>query len=162
MGTLTPISRKPMSLVVGTVAAAGAFLGLFVGTANGSGLMGIVAGAVLLGALAFALTSLWDNESASRWIVLAILVALGFFFGGIPGMVIGALAGWFFGWFIFWLYEGRYRGHLQPYLTSGQVLCFPGDMWRDLCVPDHADPCGDPAEFQRPGFLYLYARDAAL
>ena len=122
MAALTPISRKPMSLVMPVVGAAGALLGLFVGTANGSGLIGILIGAVLMAALAGALTSLWDNEKASRWIIFALLAVLGFFFAGIPGLVLGVLSGWFFAWFTFWMYEGRYRARLQPYLTSGQVL----------------------------------------
>lgn len=122
MAALTPISRKPLSLVMPVVGAAGALLGLFVGTANGSGLVGILIGAVLMAALAGALTSLWDNEKASRWIIFALLAVLGFFFAGIPGLVLGVLSGWFFAWFTFWMYEGRYRARLQPYLTSGQVL----------------------------------------
>lgn len=122
MAALTPISRKPLSLVMPVVGAAGALLGLFVGTANGSGLIGILIGAVLMAALAGALTSLWDNEKASRWIIFALLAVLGFFFAGIPGLVLGVLSGWFFAWFTFWMYEGRYRARLQPYLTSGQVL----------------------------------------
>lgn len=122
MAALTPISRKPLSLVMPVVGAAGGLLGLFVGTANGSGLIGILIGAVLMAALAGALTSLWDNEKASRWIIFALLAVLGFFFAGIPGLVLGVLSGWFFAWFTFWMYEGRYRARLQPYLTSGQVL----------------------------------------
>lgn len=122
MAALTPISRKPLSLVMPVVGAAGGLLGLFVGTANGSGLIGILIGAVLMAALAGALTSLWDNEKASRWIIFALLAVLGIFFAGIPGLVLGVLSGWFFAWFTFWMYEGRYRARLQPYLTSGQVL----------------------------------------
>ena len=45
MAALTPIFRKPMKLVVPTVAAAGGLLGLFVGTANGSGFLGVLIGA---------------------------------------------------------------------------------------------------------------------
>ncbi|MGR3838138.1 MAG: ABC transporter permease [Cognatishimia sp.] len=122
MAVLTPISRKPMSLVLPVVGAAGGFLGLFVGTANGSGLIGVVVGAVMMAALAFALTQFMDNERVSRWILFALLTASGFFFAGVPGLVLGALAGWFFAWFTFWMYEGRYRAKVQPYLTSGQVL----------------------------------------
>lgn len=122
MAALTPISRKPLSLVMPVVGAAGGLLGLFVGTANGSGLIGILIGAVLMAALAGALTSLWDNEKASRWIIFALLAVLGIFFAGIPGLVLGVLSGWFFAWFTFWMFEGRYRARLQPYLTSGQVL----------------------------------------
>ena len=122
MAALTPVSRKPMSLVLPTVGAAGALLGLFVGTANGSGFLGIIVGAAFIAGLAWALTNLLENETMSKWIVRGLMTALGLVFGGLPGLVVGALAGWFFGWFIFWLFEGRYRARLQPYLTSGQVL----------------------------------------
>ena len=122
MAALTPISRKPLSLVLPTVAASGGLLGLFVGTANGSGFMGIVIGAALVAALAIFYISVLKNEQAAKWISILGFAALGFFFGAIPGTVIGAVAGWFFHWFTYWLYEGRYRERLLPYLTPGQVL----------------------------------------
>ena len=122
MSALTPISRKPVSFYVPVVAAAGAFAGLLVGTAQGSGLLGIVVGATLLGAIAWLLTQVLDNEKLGRWGLIALFVIAGFLMGGIAAAVIGGLFGWFFGWFTFWLYEGRYRAHLVPYLTPGQVL----------------------------------------
>lgn len=122
MAALTPISRKPLSLVLPTVAASGGLLGLFVGTANGSGFMGIVIGAALVAALAIFYISVLKNEQAAKWISILGFAALGFFFGAILGTVIGAVAGWFFHWFTYWLYEGRYRERLLPYLTPGQVL----------------------------------------
>lgn len=131
MAALTPIYRKPMSLVAPVVGAAGGLLGLFVGTANGSGMIGILVGAACMAVLAWAMTTLWDNEKASRWIIFLLLTALGFFFAGIPGLVLGLLSGWFFAWFTFWMYEGRYRAKLQPYLTSGQVLWHYG--FRVIC-----------------------------
>jgi len=118
---LTDISRKPLGFVAACSAAAGGFLGLFVGTANGSGLLGVVIGAVLVGGLALILPKL-DNEKMARWLSIGLFVVLGFVFGGIPLAVLGAFAGWFFGWFIHWLYEGRYRAKLPPYTTAGQVL----------------------------------------
>ena len=122
MAALTPISRKPLSLVLPTVAASGGVMGLFVGTSNGSGLLGIIIGAALLAALAYVLIQFLDNEKLGRWITLALIGVLGLWFGGLPGLVIGLLAGWFYGWFIYWMFEGRYRAKVQPYLTSGQVL----------------------------------------
>ena len=122
MAALTPISRKPLSLVLPTVAASGGVMGLFVGTSNGSGLLGIIIGAALLAALAYVLIQFLDNEKLGRWISLALIGVLGLWFGGLPGLVIGLLAGWFYGWFIYWMFEGRYRAKVQPYLTSGQVL----------------------------------------
>ncbi|MEL6641279.1 MAG: ABC transporter permease [Pseudomonadota bacterium] len=131
MAYVTPVSRKPISLVVPAVAAAGALLGLFVGTANGSGLLGIIIGAALLGLIAWGCITMWDNETLSRRLIFALFVVLGGALGGVPGLLIGALAGLFYGWFIYWMYEGRYRGNLQPYLTSGQVLWHYG--FRVIC-----------------------------
>ncbi len=124
MSALTPISRKPLSFVLPVVAAAGGVAGLLIGTANGSGPLGIVIGAALMAALAWVLITLLRNESLGRWIPLVGAVAAGAFWAGLPGLVVGGLFGWFFGWFIYWLYEGRYRARLQPYLTAGQVLWF--------------------------------------
>lgn len=122
MAALTPISRKPMSLVLPTVGAAGGLLGLFVGTANGSGLIGILVGAALVVAMAMTYISVLKNERLSKWLSIALLAVLGFIFGGTPGVILGAVFGWLFHWFIYWLYEGRYRQRLLPYLTPRQVL----------------------------------------
>lgn len=122
MVALTPISRKPMSLVVPTVAASGAFAGLFVGTAQGSGLMGIVIGAALLAVIALVAMQNIMPERTFRWIILAGFAIAGVLIGGLPALLIGLIFGWFFGWFTYWLYEGRYRARLAPYLTPGQVL----------------------------------------
>ncbi len=131
MAALTPISRKPMSLVLPTVAASGGLLGLFVGTANGSGLMGILIGAVIVTILAALYIFALKNEQMSKWISLVTFLVLGFVFGGIPGAILGAIAGWFFHWFTYWMYEGRYRQRLLPYLTPGQVLWHYG--FRVIC-----------------------------
>ncbi|SFS86841.1 putative spermidine/putrescine transport system permease protein [Sulfitobacter marinus] len=122
MVALTPISRKPVSFYVPVVAAAGAIAGLFVGTANGSGFMGVIVGAIIAGALAFLLTQIVKNEKLGRWATTVIVAIVGYFAAGIPGLIIGAAFGWFFSWFSFWLYEGRYRARVAPYLTPGQVL----------------------------------------
>jgi putative spermidine/putrescine transport system permease protein len=131
MAALTPISRKPLSLVLPLIAAAGAFVGLFFGTANGSGLLGMVVGGALTAGLAFVCFTMLKNEKASRWLMLAIALVLCFWLAGIPGLVLGVAFGWFFGWFSFWLYEGRYRARLLPYLTPGQVLWHYG--FRIIC-----------------------------
>ena len=122
MTALTPISRTPVSFYVPVVAAAGAFAGLLVGTSQGSSILGVLIGAVLLAVVAFGATAVIKNEHLARWIILALFAGLGFWIGGLPGIVLGALFGWFFGWFTFWLYEGRYRRKLPPYLTPMQVL----------------------------------------
>ncbi len=131
MAALTPIYRKPLSLVLPTVAASGAVVGLFFGTANGSGLLGIVIGAALVAALAFLYITLVKNERIAMYISLAVMVVLGVLFGGVPGIVLGLIFGWFFWWITFWLYEGRYRAKLLPYLTPGQVLWHYG--FRVIC-----------------------------
>ncbi|WP_037254372.1 ABC transporter permease [Roseobacter sp. SK209-2-6] len=131
MAALTPISRKPMSLVLPTVAAAGGFFGLFVGTANGSGPMGVLLGAALVTAMAVVYIHVLKNEPLAKWITIAVMAVIGFVLGGIALMIVGAAAGWFFQWFIHWLYEGRYRARLLPYLTPGQVLWHYG--FRVIC-----------------------------
>ena len=122
MAGLTTISRKPVSFYAPVVGAFGALAGLFVGTAQGSGLLGIVVGALLMGGIAFVMTQVIDNEKMTKWGLIALLAVAGLLLGGLPGLVIGAIFGWFFGWITWWLYEGRYRAKLPPYLTARQVL----------------------------------------
>ncbi|WP_295314679.1 ABC transporter permease [Roseobacter sp.] len=122
MVALTPISRTPVSFYVPVVAAAGAFAGLLVGTAQGSSLLGIILGAALMAAVAYVLTQIIKEEKAGIWGLTALLAVAGFLMGGIAAALIGAAFGWFFGWFSFWLYEGRYRAKVAPYLTPRQVL----------------------------------------
>lgn len=122
MVALTPISRTEPAFYVPVVAAFGAFFGIFIGTGQGSLILGVLGGAILMGALAFVLTTVVKNERASRW-GLTLLIALGgVALAGLPGLAIGIFFGWFFGFLIFWLYEGRYRAKLPPYLTPRQVL----------------------------------------
>lgn len=122
MAALTPISRTPVSFYVPVVAAAGAVAGLFVGTAQGNSLIGIIVGAILLSAIAFLLTQIIKAEAPGRWALTTVFAVAGFLLGGLAAGIIGLLFGWFFGWFTFWLFEGRYRAYVAPYLTPGQVL----------------------------------------
>ncbi len=122
MVALTPVERTEPSFYVPVVAAFGALAGLFVGTAQGSSLLGILVGAALMGVIAFVLTKVIKDERRGRLALLVALAAAGFSMGGIAAGIIGAAFGWFFGWMSFWLYESRYRQHLVPYLTPGQVL----------------------------------------
>ena len=131
MAALTPISRKPLSLVLPAIAAAGGFLGLFVGTSNGSGSLGIVIGAALVTLMGFVFITVLKNERLAKWISILGLALLGFLFAGIPTLILGAIAGWLFHWFTYWLYEGRYRARLLPYLTARQVLWHYG--FRVIC-----------------------------
>ncbi len=122
MAALTPISRKPLSMVLPTVAAAGGFFGLFVGANFGSTLVGLLIGAALAAGLGFVFINVVKNEQMAKWAYIGLFAVAGFFMGSLPGAVIGALFGWFLHWFTYWLYEGRYRARLLPYLTPGQVL----------------------------------------
>lgn len=131
MAALTPISRKPLSMVLPTVAAAGGFLGMFVGAGQGSALLGILIGAALMAALAWVYITVLDNERVARWITILGLGVIGFLFAGFTGLIVGLLAGWFFAFLIFWLYEGRYRQRLLPYLTGQQV--FGHYLFRVIC-----------------------------
>ncbi len=122
MAALTPISRKPMSVVLPAVAIAGGFVGMFVGAGQGSVLLGIVIGAALMAGLAWLYMNVLDNERVARWITILGMGVLGIVFAGATGLIIGLLMGWFFAFFIFWLYEGRYRQKLLPYMTGRQVF----------------------------------------
>ena len=55
MAALTPVKPTPASFYVPVVAAAGGFAGIFVGTAQGATLLGLVAGAALLAGIALLL-----------------------------------------------------------------------------------------------------------
>jgi putative spermidine/putrescine transport system permease protein len=102
---LTPIEKKPIGFTAGVLAAAGGFAGLFLGTAQGSGLMGIVIGAALMAALAVVAMQMLGEamEKPVRWGLIALGVAAGFMYNAIPGLIMGGLFGWFFGWFIYWI-----------------------------------------------------------
>ncbi len=122
MAALTPIKRTAPSFYMPVVAAFGALAGLFVGTAHGSGPMGMIIGAVIMAIVAYVMVKFLPERPA-RWGLSIVMAIAGYVLAaGIPGLVIGALFGWFFGWLIFWTYEGRYRAKVPPYLTSGQVL----------------------------------------
>lgn len=122
MAALTPVSRTPVSFYVPVVGLFGALAGLFVGTAQGSTLGGIVLGAAIMALIALILTKTLPSERAGRLALIGLGALAGYAMGGIAAGLIGLLFGWFFGWFTFWLFEGRYRAKLVPYLTPGQVL----------------------------------------
>ena len=126
MAVINPEHDTPLKFTLSVTAAAGAVFGLFVGTAQGSGLLGIGIGAVLCALLSFLMLHILgtDRERLARWSVIIVLATSGFLVGWVPGLIVGALFGWFIGWFTFWLGRARYRVALPPYLTSGQVLWF--------------------------------------
>ena len=94
MAALTPVERTEPSFYVPVVAAFGAFAGLFVGTAQGSSLLGIVLGAGIMGAVAFLLTKVIKTEKTGRWGLVALLAIVGFLMGGLPAGILGAAFGW--------------------------------------------------------------------
>ena len=116
-------ARQPMSFVLSVMGLMGAFIGLFVGPAFGSALIGMVFGAVILVVLSYVITvTEYLKPKSVRLLLPVLLAALGFLFLGLVGSIFGALTGWFLGWFFYWIYEGGYRVKLHSYLTSNQVL----------------------------------------
>ena len=122
MVALTPISRTEPAFYIPVVAAFGAFFGIFIGTGQGSLLLGVLGGAILTALAAYVLVKIIKNERAGRWLLTALFAVGGFALASIPGLLIGTFFGWFFGFLIFWLYEGRYRAKIPPYLTPSQVF----------------------------------------
>src|SRR6056297_969426 len=114
--------RPPLvSFVVPMIAGFGAFFGLFVGMANGSGFLGLIAGAVIGAALAFVLgrfvDAKWPDVGAGA---LAGAVG-GLLFGGVTGLVIGGVIGAILGRATWWLASGEYRSKLPLYASALQV-----------------------------------------
>ena len=93
MAALTPISRKPMSMVLPSVALAGAFAGMFVGAGNGSIALGILGGAVLIAALAWVYITVLKNEKLARWINILGFGIVGFLISGPMGGILGCWEG---------------------------------------------------------------------
>lgn len=131
MAQLTSVSRTGPGFYVTTTAAAGGIAGLLVGTAQGNSLIGLILGAVILAATAYAVTHFVPQERIARLGILGAMALAGILLGGVAGLVVGTAFGWFFGWFIYWLYESRYRAKIPPYLTAGQVLWHHG--FRVIC-----------------------------
>jgi len=122
--SLSQAGKRPLSFALPVLAAAGGCVGFLVGAAQGSALMGTLAGVFLLAILGtVALSPIGrQGERTIRRGVWGLMAITGIVLGGLPGLMAGALTGWFFGWFIYWIGKGRYRARLAPYLTPGQVL----------------------------------------
>jgi len=123
MDMFSQVSRRPLSFVLPVMGLMGAFIGLFVGPAFESALIGVIFGSVVSVIFAYGIAvTEYFRPKAVRLLLPTLLAALGFFFLGLVGSFCGALIGWFFGWFFYWIYEGGYRVKLHSYLTSNQVL----------------------------------------
>ena len=123
--------RPGAPFTAGVAAFFAGFVGIFVGAANGSVILGIILAAIVIGGVGFALISQSVPEKTGRWGVFGVLTLAGVAPGGIGGLLVGAGFGWFFGWLIYFVGLGRYRARIAPYLTSGQVLWYYG--FRIIC-----------------------------
>ena len=119
MNTLFQVSRRPLSFVLPVMGLMGAFIGLFIGPAFGSALIGIIFGSLVAVILAYGISATeYLRPKVVRLLLPVLLAAVGFLLLGLFGSFCGALIGWFF----YWIYEGGYRIKLHAYLTSNQVL----------------------------------------
>ena len=119
---MTVLAEKSSVFVFSLTGLLGGFLGLVIGTANGSGIWGLILGSILAILVSFIGISFSQNETKVRYIICALLVSGSFYYLGPIGIFLGLSIGWFFGWFLFWIFRKRYRANLQPYLSKGQVL----------------------------------------
>jgi len=126
---VTDTFRPSARFTIAVVAAFGALAGIVMGNAQGSGLIGLVVGALLGAAVAFGALKLADgsapvSKAPARWGLAIVFAIVGFAFTGLAAGIVGGLAGVFFGWFATWIASGQYRRGLAPYLTPRQVLWF--------------------------------------
>ncbi len=108
--------------VVPLTAVLGAFFGLLAGSSAGSGLIGVLGGAVLGAAVAFVLGSFVPTVRLGRLGSAVVLGLAGMLAGGAPALLAGALIGLVLSWFVYWLQSGRYREGVPIYATGPQVL----------------------------------------
>ena len=102
MDMFSQVSRRPLSFVLPVMGLMGAFIGLFVGPAFGSALIGVIFGSVVSVIFAYGIAvTEYFRPKAVRLLLPTLLAALGFFFLGLVGSFCGALIGWFFGWFFY-------------------------------------------------------------
>ena len=123
---LSVLKKMPVSFVWPTVAAAGAFAGLLVGTSQDNSLLGAIIGAIVLALICVIVLKSNLAERTARWGIAIAMIVAGFIIASTPGVVVGAIFGFLFGWLIYWLSEGRYRANIPLYATPGQVLWHHG------------------------------------
>ena len=121
---MTPISDKPLSLTLPTLALAGAIFGFFIDAGLGTTFVAVPIVALICAGLAYLALNIMpkQREREMRWASIILFAVGGFLVAGLSGLIVAGLFGWFLGWFIYWIGRGRYRAPLAPYLTSGQVL----------------------------------------
>ena len=121
---MTPISDKPLSLTLPTLALAGAIFGFFIDAGLGTTFVAVPIVALICAGLAYLALNIMPKarEREMRWASIILFAVGGFLVAGLSGLIVAGLFGWFLGWFIYWIGRGRYRAPLAPYLTSGQVL----------------------------------------
>lgn len=124
--------QPPLGFTIGIVAGFGALVGFL--TAQGNlGLMPIYAliGALVFGALAFAMTRLPDNRLMAGLIGAVALFVLGALGISFAYGVLVAILGFVLARMAQWLHSGDYRLPLPPYATSREVLWFY--TFRTIC-----------------------------
>ena len=117
-----PFFQSKIVFTLLSMGLVGGLIGLVIGVANGSGLLGLLIGIILVFVISITGISASQNENTMRYTICAFFALAAFYFLGVVGIILGLLVGWFLGWYLYWLYLGRYRIKLQPYLSSSQVL----------------------------------------
>ena len=117
-----PFFQSKIVFTLLSMGLVGGSIGLVIGVANGSGLLGLLIGIILVVFISITGISASQNENTIRYTICAFFALVAFYFLGVVGIILGLLLGWFLGWYLYWLYLGRYRIKLQPYLSSSQVL----------------------------------------
>ena len=117
-----PFFQSKIVFTLLSMGLVGGSIGLVIGVANGSGLLGLLIGIILVVFISITGISASQNENTMRYTICAFFALAAFYFLGVVGIILGLLVGWFLGWYLYWLYLGRYRIKLQPYLSSSQVL----------------------------------------
>ena len=112
MATLTPISRKPLSLVLPIVGLVGLLVGLLVGTLKRGRGAGRVNRFDLFSSAKPCGADLAGYRKTIRLATIILFFGAGWAIANFALALLGGLIGGFTGWFIFWLYEGRYRAKI--------------------------------------------------
>jgi putative spermidine/putrescine transport system permease protein len=104
------------------MAAAGAFGGYLVGTANGASWAGVAGGIIVAALLAIILIKVVPNRATGRLGTAIVLGLGGFILAGLSGLIVGVIFGLIYSWFAYWLHSGDYRRGVPIYATAGDVL----------------------------------------